>query len=47
MTSDRPYRRALTVDAARAEIRIGLGSQFCPRAGGALLDITQSRSQPK
>ncbi len=37
MTSDRPYRRALTPEDARAEVVDGLGSQFCPTAGRALL----------
>jgi len=39
MTSDRPYRAALSRDVARAEIEAGLGTQFCPIAGGALLDL--------
>jgi hypothetical protein len=39
MTSDRPYRRAMTPEAARAEVATGAGSQFCPRAAHALLDI--------
>jgi HD domain/GAF domain len=39
MTSDRPYRRALSGDAARAEISANLGTQFCPTAGGALLAV--------
>ena len=37
MTSDRPYRRALSAEHARAEVVEGLGSQFCPTAGRALL----------
>jgi HD-GYP domain-containing protein (c-di-GMP phosphodiesterase class II) len=39
MTSDRPYRSALGRDAARAEIAAGLGTQLCPSAGVALLEI--------
>jgi HD-GYP domain-containing protein (c-di-GMP phosphodiesterase class II) len=39
MTSDRPYREALAFEAARAEIAAGLGTQFCPTAGAALLEI--------
>jgi HD-GYP domain-containing protein (c-di-GMP phosphodiesterase class II) len=39
MTSDRPYRRALPPAVARAEIEKGIGSQFCPRAAGALLEV--------
>jgi putative nucleotidyltransferase with HDIG domain len=30
MTSDRPYRDALSLTAARAELRRNAGSQFCP-----------------
>ena len=37
MTSDRPYRRSLGEERARAEVVDGLGSQFCPTAGRALL----------
>jgi diguanylate cyclase (GGDEF)-like protein/putative nucleotidyltransferase with HDIG domain len=36
MTSDRPYRTALAVDEALAEIRRLAGTQFCPRVVGAL-----------
>jgi HD-GYP domain-containing protein (c-di-GMP phosphodiesterase class II) len=39
MISDRPYRSALPSDAARAEIRANLGTQFCPAAGSALLTV--------
>jgi putative nucleotidyltransferase with HDIG domain len=37
MVSDRPYRAALTLAEARAQITAGMGTQFCPRAAGALL----------
>jgi HD-GYP domain-containing protein (c-di-GMP phosphodiesterase class II) len=37
MTSDRPYREALDADAALRELERNAGSQFCPRAVGALL----------
>jgi HD-GYP domain-containing protein (c-di-GMP phosphodiesterase class II) len=37
MTSDRPYREALDADAALGELERNAGSQFCPRAVGALL----------
>ena len=37
MTSDRPYRRALPVDTALAELRDKAGSQFCPAVVEALL----------
>jgi HD-GYP domain-containing protein (c-di-GMP phosphodiesterase class II) len=39
MTSDRPYRKALPVDVASEELRNGLGAQFCPQAGQALIDL--------
>lgn len=39
MTSDRPYRRALSKHEAVAEVRAGSGTQFCPRAVTALLAV--------
>jgi putative nucleotidyltransferase with HDIG domain len=36
MTSDRPYRRALSQEVAAAEIRRNVGSQFCPQVVAAL-----------
>jgi hypothetical protein len=39
MTSDRPYRASLGAEAGRAEIVAGLGTQFCPTAGAALLQV--------
>ena len=36
MLSDRPYRKALPVAAARQEIVAGVGTQFCPRVVDAL-----------
>jgi hypothetical protein len=36
ITSTRPYRRALTVSAARAELRRHAGTQFCPIVVAAL-----------
>jgi HD-GYP domain-containing protein (c-di-GMP phosphodiesterase class II) len=35
MTTDRPYRRALTPEDAAVEIARGAGTQFCPRAAAA------------
>lgn len=35
MTTDRPYRRALTAEAAAVEIGRGAGTQFCPRVVAA------------
>ena len=37
MTSDRPYRKALSFGDAVDELRRNAGSQFCPRVVGALL----------
>jgi response regulator RpfG family c-di-GMP phosphodiesterase len=39
MTSDRPYRRALSVDAAREEVGRFAGIQFDPRVAAAFLSI--------
>jgi response regulator RpfG family c-di-GMP phosphodiesterase len=39
MTSDRPYRAALSAAEARAEIVDGTGTQFCPTSAKALLAI--------
>jgi HD domain/GAF domain len=39
MTSDRPYRSALSYDAAREQIATGAGTQFCPSSAQALLDL--------
>ena len=39
MTSDRPYRDALSVDQARDEIRRFSGKQFDPRVAASFLDI--------
>jgi HD-GYP domain-containing protein (c-di-GMP phosphodiesterase class II) len=35
MTTDRPYRAALSAEIAAAEIARGAGSQFCPRVAAA------------
>jgi hypothetical protein len=39
LTSDRPYRRALSVPVACAEIEANSGTQFCPRSAAALLAV--------
>jgi hypothetical protein len=44
MTSDRPYRRALTPEAARAEIQAGAGTQFCPVSAPALLEVLEGEA---
>jgi putative two-component system response regulator len=42
MTSDRPYRPAMTVEEALQEIRRGAGTQFDPVAASAFLRISAS-----
>jgi HD-GYP domain-containing protein (c-di-GMP phosphodiesterase class II) len=39
MTSDRPYRPAMSQEEARAEVEVGIGSQFCPRSARAFLEV--------
>jgi len=39
MTSDRPYRSALSVDVARKQIADEAGNQFCPDCAHALLAV--------
>ena len=39
MTSDRPYRRALTTEQARIEIERHAGTQFCPTTVAALIRV--------
>jgi putative nucleotidyltransferase with HDIG domain len=46
MTADRPYRRALHPDAARAEIRSAAGRQFDSRVASAFLDAVGNHSKP-
>ena len=41
MTSDRPYRDALTLSAARAELRKNKGTQFCPEIVDAFEDLIE------
>ena len=40
--ADRPYRRALTPDFARAELQAGAGTQFDPAVVTALIDLIDS-----
>jgi response regulator RpfG family c-di-GMP phosphodiesterase len=44
MTSDRPYRPALSIPEALSEVEGGLGSQFEPVVGRALVDICERGS---
>ncbi len=46
MTSDRPYRKALDEDVARAELAANAGSQFDPRAVQAVLEVVGERRGP-
>jgi HD-GYP domain-containing protein (c-di-GMP phosphodiesterase class II) len=39
MTSDRPYRAALSAEVAREQIAAGAGTQFCPESASALLEV--------
>jgi HD-GYP domain-containing protein (c-di-GMP phosphodiesterase class II) len=41
MVSNRPYRDALGPKAAVQEVRRNAGSQFCPHAAGALLNVLE------
>jgi len=42
MTSDRPYRLALSKPKAVAEVRARSGTQFCPRAAAALCAVLRA-----
>ena len=46
MTSDRPYRQALSVDKAIAELERGAGEQFDPEVVGCLLDLHRAGEFP-
>jgi putative nucleotidyltransferase with HDIG domain len=41
MTSDRPYRKALALEDALAEVRAQAGTQFCPTVVSALITCSQ------
>jgi HD-GYP domain-containing protein (c-di-GMP phosphodiesterase class II) len=41
MTTDRPYRRALSLDTAVEELHANSGSQFCPRVVAALVELIE------
>jgi HD-GYP domain-containing protein (c-di-GMP phosphodiesterase class II) len=42
MTTDRPYRPALAVDVAMAELRVNSGTQFSPRVVTTLLELIEA-----
>jgi len=46
MTSDRPYRRALSVDSAVKELRRGAGNQFDPDVVDCLIRLNESGQFP-
>ena len=46
MTSDRPYRGALTVAEARAELERNAGAQFCPSTTAALVRVLDRGGMP-
>jgi putative nucleotidyltransferase with HDIG domain len=46
MTTDRPYRAAMTVDAAVAELETNAGTQFDPVVVGALVEIVRVLGEP-
>jgi HD-GYP domain-containing protein (c-di-GMP phosphodiesterase class II) len=46
MTSDRPYRRALSVDRALGEIRDGAGTQFDPDVVDVFVDLIEEEPSP-
>ncbi len=41
MTSDRPHRKALGVEAALGELRKNAGAQFCPRTVEAFVGMVE------
>ena len=46
MTSDRPYRRAMSAEAAREELRRHAGTQFDPAVVDALLAVLGAPPRP-
>ena len=46
MTTDRPYRQAMTRKAARAELRLHAGHQFDPRVVDTLIQVLDRREAP-
>jgi HD-GYP domain-containing protein (c-di-GMP phosphodiesterase class II) len=47
MTTDRPYRTAMRLDEARAELLRNRGTQFDPNVVGAILAVTADLPEPK
>jgi HD-GYP domain-containing protein (c-di-GMP phosphodiesterase class II) len=46
MTSDRPYRRALSVEAALEELQVGAGTQFDRQVVDCLVRLVRSGAMP-
>ena len=46
MTSDRPYRRALSVDSALRELKQGAGTQFDGEVVGCLMRLHEQGQFP-
>jgi HD-GYP domain-containing protein (c-di-GMP phosphodiesterase class II) len=44
MTTDRPYRKALTVDEALDELRHGAGKQFDPYYSEKLIELVSAEA---
>jgi len=44
ITSDRPYRKALTEPKAIEIIKQNIGSQFCPKCAGAFIELASKVS---
>jgi HD-GYP domain-containing protein (c-di-GMP phosphodiesterase class II) len=43
MTSDRPYRLAMSVEDALAEIEAGIGKQFDPHMAKTFIDMVKAK----
>jgi HD-GYP domain-containing protein (c-di-GMP phosphodiesterase class II) len=44
MTTDRPYRKALSLETTISELRDNSGSQFCPRVVVALIELIEENA---
>jgi HD-GYP domain-containing protein (c-di-GMP phosphodiesterase class II) len=47
MTSDRPYRKALSLGEAMEEIKRGSGKQFDPPVAEAFMSVMASGARPE
>lgn len=46
MTTDRPYRRAMSLDQALSEVELHAGTQFDPDLARAWIDMVDSKTGP-